>query len=178
MTLAPLGLTREDPNRWRIAAAGLALAAIVVGIAILLGGTAARILNPIGALLWVGSGVVLAVSLPAARRTPLGWLLAIAGGVLLGAVVRPATLPEAVVWFGIAGAAVAVAAGDRFGAWALLVPAVYLPVHLVIGIGRAIVRGGGVRTDPPPTAAILPLAMVLAAAAGGALAAALVRRMR
>jgi hypothetical protein len=70
------------------------------------------------------------------------------------------------------------AAGDRTGAWALLVPAIYLPVHLLIGIGRAILRHGGVRTDPPPTAAIVPLAMLLAAAAAGALAATLVRRGR
>jgi hypothetical protein len=60
----------------------------------------------------------------------------------------------------------------------LLVPAIYLPVHLFIGIGRAILRDGGVRTDPPPTAAIVPLAMLLAAAAAGALAAAVVRRGR
>ena len=178
MTLAPLGLTHDDPNRWRVAAAGLALAAIVVGIAILLGGTSARVLNPLGALLWVASGVLLAVSLPAARRPPLGWLLAIAGGLLLGAVIRPATLPEAILWFAIIGALVVIAAGDRLGAWALLVPALYLPVHLAIGIGRAIVRGGGVRTDPPPTAAILPLAMVLAAAIAGTLAAVIARRMR
>jgi hypothetical protein len=78
----------------------------------------------------------------------------------------------------LAGAVVVFAAADRTGAWALLVPAIYLPVHLLIGIGRAILRNGGVRTDPPPTAAIVPLAMLLAAAAAGALAAAVVRRGR
>ena len=83
---------------------------------------------------------------------------------------------EVVVWFALAGAVVVFAAADRIGAWALLVPAIYLPVHLLIGIGRAILRNGGVRTDPPPTAAIVPLAMLLAAAAAGALAATIVRR--
>ena len=103
----------------------------------------------------------------------LGWAAAIAGGFILGALVRPSGLVEVVVWFALAGAVVVFAAADRIGAWALLVPAIYLPVHLLIGIGRAILRNGGVRTDPPPTAAIVPLAMLLAAAAAGALAAAL-----
>jgi hypothetical protein len=176
MALASVSLSRNQPNRWPIAAAGLGFAAILVGIAIALDGPVVRVVNGIGAVLWVASGVLLAFSLPTAKRPPLGWLLALASGLLLGAVVRPATLAEAVVWFGIAGAVVALAAGDRLGAWALLVPAVYLPVHLAIGIGRAILRGGAIRTDAPPTAEILPLAMILAAAAGGAIAAAVVRR--
>ena len=106
----------------------------------------------------------------------LGWVAAIAGGFILGALVRPGGLVEVFVWFALAGAVVVLAAADRIGAWALLVPAIYLPVHLLIGIGRAILRNGGVRTDPPPTAAIVPMAMLLAAAAAGAVAAALVRR--
>jgi hypothetical protein len=90
--------------------------------------------------------------------------------------VRPSSLPEAVIGFALAGVFVVVAAGDRVGSWALLAPAIYLPVHLAIGIGRAIIGGGGVRTDPPPTAALVPLSMVLAAAAAGELAAWFVRR--
>jgi hypothetical protein len=105
-----------------------------------------------------------------------GWAAAIVGGFILGALARPSGLIEVIVWFALAGAVVAFAAQDRVGAWALLVPAIYLPVHLLIGIGRAILRNGGVRTDPPPTAAIVPLAMLLAAAAAGALAAAVIRR--
>ena len=178
MTLRALGQTRNDPTAWRIAAAGLLLAAAIVGLAIAVGGTTARLLNPIGAVLWLASGVFLAISLPSARRQVLGWLAAIAGGFILGALVRPASLDEVVVWFALAGAVAVFAAGDRVGAWALLVPAIYLPVHLLIGIGRAILRDGGVRTDPPPTAAVVPLAMLLAAAAAGALAAAVVRRGR
>ena len=178
MTLGPLHLSRNDPRSWRTAAAGLVLAAAIVGLAIVVGGTTARVLNPIGAVLWLASGVFLALSLPSVQREMLGWLAAIAGGFVLGALVRPSGVIEVVVWFVLAGAVVVFAAADRTGAWALLVPAIYLPVHLLIGIGRAILRNGGVRTDPPPTAAIVPLAMLLAAAAAGALAAAVVRRGR
>ncbi len=175
MTLRALGQTRNDPTAWRTAAAGLLLAAIIVGLAIVVGGPTARLLNPIGAVLWLASGVFLAVSLPSAQRQVLGWLAAIAGGFILGALVRPASLIEVVVWFALAGAVTVFAAGDRVGSWAMLVPAIYLPVHLLIGIGRAVLRDGGVRTDPPPTAAIVPIAMLLAAAAAGVLVAAMIR---
>lgn len=178
MSVRTLSTMQEDATAWRVAGAGLILAAVIVGLAIIIGGTASRVLNPIGALLWVGSGVFLARSLPSAERPAAGWIVAIASGVVLGAAVRPGSLPEAVAGFGIAGLVVVLATGDKVGSWALLAPAIYLPVHLAIGIGRAIVQGIGMRTDPPPTAAILPLAMVLAAALGGALAATLVRRQR
>ena len=178
MTLRPLRFSRSDPNSWRTAAAGLVLAGAIVGVAIVVGGPLSRVLNPIGAVLWLASGVLLALSLPPAQRHVFGWVVAVASGFVLGAIVRPSGLVEAIVWFALAGAAVVLAAGDRAGGWALLVPAIYLPVHLLIGIGRAILRDGGVRTDPPPTAAIVPLAMLLAAAAAGALAASIVRRAR
>jgi hypothetical protein len=176
MTLGPLRLSRSDPNAWRSAAAGLLLSAAIVGLTIVFGGPTARLLNPIGALLWLVSAVLLGVSLPSAQRPMLGWAAAIAGGFILGVLVRPSGLIEVVVWFALAGAVAVLAAADRVGAWALLVPAIYLPVHLLIGIGRAILRHGGMRTDPPPTAAIVPLAMLLAAAAAGAVVAAIVRR--
>jgi hypothetical protein len=176
MTIGPLRLSRNDPRSWRTAAAGLVLSAGIVGLAIVLGGATARLLNPIGVVLWLVSAVLLGVSLPPVQRPMAGWAVAIAGGFILGALVRPSGLIEVIVWFALAGAVVAFAAADRVGAWALLVPAIYLPVHLLIGIGRAILRNGGLRTDPPPTAAIVPLAMLLAAAAAGALAAAVVRR--
>ena len=178
MTLGRLQLSRNDLRSWRTAGAGLTLAAATVGLAIVVGGTTARLLNPIGAVLWLASGVFLAVSLASVQREMLGWVAAIASGLILGALVRPSGLVEVVFWFMLAGVVVVFAAADRTGAWALLVPAIYLPVHLLIGIGRAILRNGGVRTDPPPTAAFLPLAMLLAAAAAGALAAAIVRRGR
>src|SRR5215212_2300799 len=176
MALRPLRLSRNDPGTWGMAAAGLILSAAIVGLSIVLGGTTARLLNPIGAVLWLVSAVLLGVSLPPAQRQMVGWTAAIAGGVILGALVRPSGLIEVIVWFALVGAVVVFAAADRVGAWALLVPAIYLPVHLLIGIGRAILRNGGVRTDPPSTAAIVPLAMLLAAAAAGAVVAAIVRR--
>jgi hypothetical protein len=178
MTLGPLRISRTAPNAWRMAAAGLVAAAAIVGIAILVGGAVARVLNPIGAVLWVASGVFLAVSLPSAQRQAWGWIAALAGGFLLGAVVRPAGIVEAIVAFAVAGAIVVMVAGDRSGGWALLVPAIYLPVHLIIGIGRAMLANGGVRTDPPPTAAVVPLAMLLGATVAGMLAASLVRSRR
>ena len=178
MALRPLHLGRNDPRSWRTAAAGFVLAAAIVGLAIVLGGTTARMLNPVGAVLWLASAVLLVISLPSAPRPVPGWIAAIAAGVILGAVVRPSGIVEVIIWFALAGAVVVLAAKDRVGAWALLVPAIYLPVHLLIGIGRAILHNGGVRTDPPPTAAIVPLAMLLAAAAAGALAATLARRVR
>jgi hypothetical protein len=171
-----LAAFRSRGDSWRAAAIGLVIAASIVGIAITAGGTAARTLNGIGALFWIGSSVLLALSLPPARRVGMGWLVAIAAGLLLGGVIRPSTIPLAIACFAIASALVVVAAGDRSGAWGLLVPAIYLPVHLIIGIGRAMLRESGVRTDPPPTDAILPLCMILAAAVGAGAAASYVRR--
>ena len=178
MTQRTFPITRNDPGSWRTAAAGLILAAAIVGAAIVVGGTTARVLNPIGAVVWVASGFLLALSLPTPERRWWGWIAALVSGIVLGAFVRPGSLIEAVVGFAVAGAVVVLAAGDRGGGWALLAPAIYLPVHLLFGIGTALMRDGGVRTDPPPTAAIVPLAMLLAAAAAGALAARFNRRDR
>ena len=176
MVTGSLRVSRTDSNAWRMAAAGLLVAAVVVGLAVVVGGATARVVNPIGAFVWLISAVLLALSLPAAMRQIAGWVAAIAGGFLLGAVVRPGGIVEAVVAFAVAGAIVVVVAGDRSGGWALLVPAIYLPVHLAIGIGRAMLSDGGVRTDPPPTAAVVPLAMVLAAGLAGMVSASLLRR--
>lgn len=176
MTARSIPFKVTIPKSWRASAAGLVISAAIVGVAISVGGSTARVLNGIGAIVWLASAVFLALTLPAASNRLWGWTAALASGVLLGAVIRPGSPSEAVVWFFIAGALVVLAARDRSGGWALLAPAIYLPVHLVVGIGRAIVRNGGIRTDPPPTAAILPLVMVLAAALAGALAAIYVRR--
>jgi hypothetical protein len=162
-------------QRWQMAAVGLLVAGLVVALAIVVGGSAARALNGVGALLWVGSGVVLALSLPKPERLPLAWIAAIVGGGLLGAVIRPGTFEVAIAGFAVAGAAVVLLGGDRTGGWALMAPAIYLPVHLAIGIGRAIMRGSEMRVAPPPTAALLPFSMVVAALVAGVLAAYVVR---
>lgn len=162
-------------QRWQLAVAGLVVAGLIVALAIVVGGTAARALNGVGALLWVASGVLLAVSLPRPERLGLAWLAAIVSGGLLGAIIRPSTFAVAIAAFAIAGAAVVLLGGDRTGGWALMAPAIYLPVHLAIGIGRALMRGSEMRVAPPPTAALLPLSMVIAALLAGAVAAYLLR---
>lgn len=162
-------------QRWQLAAGGLVIAGLVVALAIVVGGSAARALNGVGAILWVASGVLLAVSLPKPERLPVAWITAVVTGGLLGAVIRPSTFAVAIAAFAIAGAAVVLLGGDRTGGWALMAPAIYLPVHLVIGIGRAIMRGSEMRVAPPPTAALLPFSMVLAALLAGAVAAYVVR---
>lgn len=167
--------TTNGFQRWQIAAAGLVVAGLVVALAIVLGGSAARALNGIGALIWVASGVILAISLPRPERLPLAWAAAIVTGGLLGAVIRPSTFAVAIAAFAIAGAVVVLLGGDRTGGWALMVPAIYLPVHLAIGIGRAIMRGSEMRVAPPPTAALLPFSMVIAALLAGAVAAHVLR---
>lgn len=176
MTLGSLRLSRDDPHAWRVAAVGLFVAAAVVGVAIVVGGSAARAVNPIGAVLWVASGVVLALTLPEPRNQAAGWAATIASGFVLGAIVRPAEIGAAAFAFSLAGMFVVFAAGDRSGGWGLLAPAIYLPVHLVIGIGRAMLTDSGVRTDPPPTAALVPLSMLLGAVVGGMVGAVVLRR--
>lgn len=176
MATNTLAAFRSRSDAWRVAAIGLVIAASIVGIAITAGGAAARTLNGVGALVWVGSSVLLALTLPQARRASIGWLAAAAAGFLLGGVIRPSTVALAIVCFAVAGAVVVIAAGDRTGAWGFLAPAIYLPVHLIIGIGRAVLRESGVRTNPPPTDAILPLCIILAAAVGAGVAASFVRR--
>ncbi len=178
MTAQSIGGRFVSDRNWRVAAAGLFLAGVVVALAIVAGGSASRTLNGIGAVIWLISGVLLIRWLPVVSRPLPGWIVALAGGLLLAAVVRPGTLLEAAIAFLVAGGAVGLASGDRTGAWALLAPAIYLPAHLIIGIGRAMMRGGEMRTDPPPTAALVPLTMLVAAFAGGALIAAMMRRQR
>lgn len=178
MAAGTIHLFRKSPTAWRAGAAGLLLAAVIVGIAIMAGGAAARALNGVGAIVWLASAALLALTLPTPQRAQLGWLAAAVGGAILGGIVRPGTLLEAILGFGIAAAITVLVAGDRSGGWALLVPAIYLPVHLAIGIGRAMMRGSGMRTAPPPTDAILPLVMVLAALVAGAMVATLLRNAR
>ena len=73
--------------------------------------------------------------------------------------------------FALGGAIVAIA-GKRPLPWAVVVPGLWLPVHLLTAVLPAIISGGsdgGVRADPPPTAAFVPLSMVVGAMFGGVL---------
>jgi hypothetical protein len=173
-SLRASGSMRAD---WRVPAAGLLAAGAIVAVAIYVGGPAAQALNGVGGIVWLGSAVALIRALPHVPRATAGRVVALATAVAIAGWVRPATIPESVAAFTLAGAAVVLVAGDRVGAWGLLVPAIYLPAHLVIGIGRAIIRGGAMRTEPPPTPALVPLAMIVAALVGGMAAAALARRV-
>lgn len=149
----------------------LLLAGIVVALAIIAGGSTARVLNGAGGLVWLAAAGWMLVAL---RRQPnriaIG-LSALACAVVMAVLVRPGTYPEAILGFLVAGGAVALVANERTGIWAMLAPALYFPLHIVVAIGRVALSGGGreVRTDPPPTEAFVPLAMIVAAALAGVL---------
>ncbi|MFM9105776.1 MAG: hypothetical protein ACKOWF_03665 [Chloroflexota bacterium] len=158
---------------WLSPQALLVAASLVVAAAILLaGGEAGRALSGIGGALWIAAAVWMLAGLRnEPRRAPVA-LVALAGAAVMAVIVRPGTYLEAIVGFGLAGAAVGVAAGPSALRWAMLPAALYFPLHIAVAIGRVIASGGerAVRTDPPPTAALVQVAMVAAAAAGGWLA--------
>jgi hypothetical protein len=99
---------------------------------------------------------------------------ALGAAVILAVLVRPNELVGALIGFGAAGVVVALLAPRRPMSWAVLVPALYLPAHLVVAISRSLLSGTpSVRTEPPPTAPFVPLVMVLVAALMGWLVGAL-----
>ena len=168
-----LGLPRTTSWRidWRQSRTGgglLIVASVLVGFAIAADDPLARVLNGVGGLCWLGAAVLLARSLRTSDRCLPAAIGTIVVVLVLAVAVRPSDLSMAIVGFVIGGVLVAAVGIDRPVRWALLVPALWLPAHLSIAIGRVIVNEGGqVRTEPPPTAALVPLAMVLAAGAGG-----------
>ncbi|HEX5499333.1 MAG TPA: hypothetical protein VFX03_08905, partial [Thermomicrobiales bacterium] len=122
----------------------------------------------IGGLLWLGGAAWIVWSLrESPRRLPAGIATAVAVVILVW-FVKPIDLALSVTGFAIAGAIVAFIGRDRPFAWALAVPATWLPVHLLMGAVRGFIfQHGQIRTVPPPTAAIVPLSMVLAAGIAG-----------
>ena len=163
--------TRARPASLPITAAAapgglLILAAAIVGLAIALDGTAARLLNGVGGLCWLAAAALLARSLRRDRERPIPLALAAVAVLTFALAVRPSDLLASLVGFSVAGALVAAVARRHPLRWALLVPAAWLPAHLAIAILRALRDDAGtVRADPPPTAALVPLSMVLAALA-------------
>jgi len=147
---------------------GLAVAATIVGVAIAIEGPAARAINAIGGVVWLVSLGLLVWSV---RREPRGapcWASVLGTAVVLAVAVKPSDALMALIGFTIAGLVVAQVARRQLTTWALLVPAVWLPIHLLLAIGHAVARAAvdvepTVRTDPPPTAALVPLVMVAAA---------------
>jgi hypothetical protein len=158
-----------------IGIAGLALAALLVGVAIELDGAPGRAVNGAGGVLWFASTALLTVS--ALRSRPPVWLWGVLALVVIAVafVVKPSAILPAVVGFVPAGFALAAVAPSRRMLWAALVPAWYLPAHIGTAILKSAVTAtlgneASIRTDPPPTAAIVPLVMVACALAGGAMA--------
>lgn len=155
----------------RLGATGLIAAGVVVAVAIATDGTLSRGINGIGAMIWLASTALLVVGLREGSRWLSTLALALVVTVLLSFVVEPTNIATAVPGFAIGGAAVALIS-RRPVAWAFVVPALWLPVHLLTAVVPAIIRAstGGqasVRTDPPPTAAVVPLLMIVSAAVAG-----------
>jgi hypothetical protein len=153
------------------AAAVLIAASLVVAVAILVDGSAARGINGIGGLLWIGSAVVLGRSLAHEHKYGVTFGVVAVECLALVLFVKPSNLAWAIIGFALGGAATALLASSRSYDWALLLPALWLPVHLLVAISRSLVRAltGGeaaVRSEPPPTAALVPFAMVISAIAG------------
>jgi hypothetical protein len=150
---------------------GLVSASLFVAVAILIGGNAAKAINGIGGLLWIGSAIALVRSLTGERRFVIMLGTVSFETLILVLLLKPSNLAWSVLGFALGGAAIALLTSNRPYDWALLLPALWLPVHLLVAISRAIVRAIGdgdaaVRSDPPPTAALVPFAMVVSALAG------------
>lgn len=150
----------------------LAAAAVLVGVAIVWDGAAAKAFNGIGGLVWVGCAIALATELRRDRSWRATGAVVLGLAILFAVVVRPSDGLIAAAGFGLGGALIASIARGSQTSWAVLLPAMWLPVHLAVAVGRASYRtlSGGesaIRTDPPPTAAVVPLLMVLAAWGGG-----------
>jgi hypothetical protein len=150
----------------------LLAAGVVVGFAIALDGAVSRAFNGVAGILWfIAAGALL---LESSKRREFWELLitTLLYSFALVIAVRPSDVLWAAIGFTVAGAAVAMRSSRAPERAALLLPALWLPVHLVTAIGKAIYRNlanepAAIRTDPPPTAAIVPLVMIVAAYVGG-----------
>ena len=172
LTMVRQRLTARGDSDRRSGAVALLNAAGLVGIAIASDGILARLVNGIGGVLWFAACWFLIQETRGEVRHRTLVTAAIAGAFLLVVWLRPSDMVWAVVGFSVAGAAVAALASLAPIESALLVPAVWLPVHLSVAIGKAIYRAATgdsapIRTDPPQTAALVPLVMVIAAGIGG-----------
>ncbi len=158
-----------------IGIAGLALGALLVGLAIVTDSDLGRAVNGVGGVLWFASTAVL--TLAAVRTRPPVWLWALLALVVITVafIVKPSAIVPAVIGFVPAGLLLGVAAPRSRLLWAALVPAWYLPAHIGTAVVKSTVNSmlgneASLRTDPPPTAAIVPLAMVACALVGGIIA--------
>jgi hypothetical protein len=167
--MSATAVSAESRREIRWPALVMIVAGLFVGAAIASSGPTMRsALNGIGGVLWLAGAAWIVWSLrDSPRRLPAGVATATIVVILVW-FIKPVDLAWSVVGFAIAGAMVATIGRDRPFAWALAVPATWLPVHLLMGAVRGFVfQHGQIRTVPPPTAAIVPLSMVLAAGVAG-----------
>src|SRR4051812_32579202 len=149
----------------------LLAASLVVAVAILAHDPIAKVVNGVAGVLWIGSAVLLVITLHRQARFPVWFAFVFAECLLLVLLVKPTNLLWAIFGFGLGGMLVGFVTGPHARNWASLLPALWLPTHLLVAISRAIFRvidgtKASVRSDPPPTAALVPFAMVVAAIAG------------
>jgi hypothetical protein len=154
---------------------GLALGALLVGLAIVMDSDLGRAVNGIGGVLWFASTGLL--TLAAARTRPPArlWVLLALVVITVAFIAKPSAIVPAVIGFVPAGLLLGAAAPRSRLLWAALVPAWYLPAHIGTAVLKSAVNSvlgneAALRTDPPPTAAIVPLVMVACALLGGAIA--------
>lgn len=166
---------------FRSGSALLLVAAAMVGIAIVLEGTAGRLINGAGGVLWFASAANLLIVAIRTRSPAWLWLALVGLTVLVAFVVTPSALLPTLLGFVPAGFLIAwLAPRDRL-LWAVMIPAWYLPAHIGTAVTRAAIRSAmgsdaPLRADPPPTAAFVPMLMVICALAGGLLAARVIAR--
>jgi hypothetical protein len=150
----------------------LTIASLIVAVAIVADGQVARTINGIGGLIWIGAALVLVRYVRSnASFGPLLTLAAFATLILV-LFTHPSDYVSAALSFVIAGAVVGFAANAQSIVWSATVPALWLPIHLVVAIVKVLERAirdrpASVRTEPPPTSALVPFVMVIAALLGG-----------
>jgi hypothetical protein len=159
------GLTNRGPEV-------LIAAGVLVGVAIALDGPVSKAVNGIAGVLWILAAVLLVRNSRQTAGSTRLFAATVVVGLVLVLAVRPSDLAWAAVGFAAGGAAVAVVATSARERAALLLPALWLPLHLLVAVIKAAIRAirdqpASVRTDPPPTAALVPLAMIVAAYVGG-----------
>ena len=103
----------------------LAVAALLVGIAIVWDGAAARAMNGVGGVFRVACAVVMARSLRFDPRWRQRAALVLALALCFAVVVRPSDGLIAIVAFGLGGSAIATVSMPRAVAWSVLLPAIW-----------------------------------------------------
>lgn len=146
----------------------LLIAAAIVGIAISMDGDGRRIVNGIGGVIWIVAAFRILLQALAVRVTLRQYLLVAAVILVLSYLIRPSEPLWAAIGFGWGGVLVGWIGQEKGSKLGALLGAMWLPAHLLIAVGRAVVRNmqdepAALRSDPPPTAVLVPLIMVACA---------------